>query len=67
MEIYIKCTSDRPQAANRLVGAEQVTMWMNVDIVNALIIPSDFVARPFIWRSTESSMQTFPILLLSVC
>ena len=63
MEIYIKCTSDRPQAANRLVGAEQVTMWMNVDIVNALIIPSDFVARPFIWRSTESSMQTFPILL----
>ena len=50
--IYIKCTSDRPQPANRLVGAKQVTMWMNADIVNALIILSDFVARPFIRRST---------------
>ena len=61
--IYIKCTSDRPQPANRLVGADQVTMWMNVDIVNALIILSDFVARPFIRRSTKSHTQTFPILL----
>ena len=50
--IYIKCTSDRRQLANRLVGAKQVTMWMNVDIVNALIISSDFVARPFIRRFT---------------
>ena len=52
MVIYIKCTSDRRQPANRLVGAKQVTMWMNVDTVNALIISSDFVARPFIRRST---------------
>ena len=61
--IYIKCTSDRPQPANRLVGAEQVTMWMNVDIVNALIIPSDFVARPFIRRSTvRVTHASFPNL-----
>ena len=52
MEIFIKCTLDRPQPAKRLVGAKQVTMWMNVDIVNALIILSDFVARPFIRCST---------------
>ena len=61
--IYIKCTSDRRQPANRLVGAEQVTMWMNVDIVNALIILSDFVARPFIRRFTvRVTHASFPNL-----
>ena len=62
MVIYIKCTSDRRQPANRLVGAKQVTMWMNVDIVNALIILSDFVARPFIMAFNKITNANFPNL-----